>query len=134
MKKLVAVAALIAAATAGCATTGANGNAQMAEFSNTIPVCAGEAECQLAWEAAQLWIAQNSRFKIQTATNVLIETYNGGPYDATLSPRATKEPLGGGKYQIVFGGGCNNLFGCVPSKWEAGIQFNQYVTTAMQNP
>lgn len=79
------------------------------------------------WERAQVWVAQNSRLKIQTATNVLIETYGAGSYDPTLAMRVLKEPMGGGAYRIVFSGGCNNMFGCSPTVAEAGMTFNAYV-------
>jgi len=45
------------------------------QFQNTIPTCSGEADCKAKWEAAQLWVVHNAGFKIQTATDVLIETY-----------------------------------------------------------
>ena len=117
---------------AGCATGGANRAAMQAEFNSTIPTCDSKEACDAMWEAAQLWIAKNSRLKIQTATNVLIETYGGGQNSAVLAMRATKEPAGGGKSRIVFDGGCNNMFGCVPNVFEAGIRFNRAVAATAQ--
>lgn len=106
--------------------------AQLAEFEASRPTCDGQEQCDAMWERAQVWVAQNSRLKIQTATNVLIETYGGRQHDTTLSMRVLKEPMGGGKYRIVFSGGCNNMFGCSPTTAEAGIVFNAYVNAASE--
>lgn len=115
----------------GCATTGQNAANLKQEFQAGIPECQGKEQCDAAWESAQVWIAQNSRLKIQTATNVLIETYGSGQYDPTLSMRVLKEPIGSGNYRIVFSGGCNNMFGCQPNAFEAGIRFNAAIKTAI---
>lgn len=130
MNRLAFAAAFAAMTLTGCATTNAAHQARVAQFQSTIPTCTGEEDCRAKWEAAQVWVAQHSDLKIQTATNVLIETYGGGQYDPTLSMRVLKEPQGGGSYRIVFSGGCNNMFGCVPDKWETGAAFNQAVSAA----
>lgn len=104
--------------------------AKRAQFESTIPTCEGEADCKAKWEAAQLWVVHNAGFKIQTATDVLIETYNPGPSDAKVAARVTKEPLGGGKYKLVVFVWCNNIFGCVPNGWDAAINFNTVVGAA----
>lgn len=104
--------------------------AKRVEFERTIPVCDGEADCKAKWEAAQLWVVHNAGFKVQTATDVLIETYNPGPSDATIATRVTKEPLGGGRYKLVVYVWCNNIFGCVPNAWDAAINFNSKIAGA----
>ena len=117
-------------ALAGCATNAPSRSYNASVFHETVPVCTGEAECKVMWEAAQIWVAQHSRMKIQTATDVLIETYGGGANSATLAMRVLKVPQGGGVYRIEFDGGCNNIFGCVPDKFEVGVAFNQAVAAA----
>lgn len=102
----------------------------VAQFRNTIPTCSGEADCKAKWEAAQLWVVHNAGFKIQTATDVLIETYNPTGGSPSLAARVTKEPLGGGKYQIVVFVWCDNVFGCVPDSWQAALAFNRVVGAA----
>ncbi len=102
----------------------------VAQFRSTIPTCSGEADCKAKWEAAQLWIVHNAGFKIQTATDVLIETYNPTGSSPSLAARVTKEPLGGGQYKIVVYVWCANMFGCVPDGWQAAINFNQVVAAA----
>jgi hypothetical protein len=130
MRKLLFPVLVIGSLT-GCATTGQNAAGLKQEFQAGIQQCDGKEACDAAWEAAQVWVAQNSRLKIQTATNVLIETYGGGQYDPTLSMRVLKEPSGNGKYRIVFSGGCNNMFGCQPNVFEAGVRFNQVIKASL---
>lgn len=97
------------------------------EFISTIPVCDVKIDCEAKWEAAQLWVANNAGYKIQTATNVVIETFNPTRDDTYLAAKITKEPLGGGKYKIVATLWCNNMFGCNPDKWGASVAFNKSI-------
>lgn len=99
----------------------------MALYDQTIPVCSTEPECDAKWETAQLWVARNAGYKIQTATNVLIETYNSVGSSAAIQVRVLKEPAGGGAYRLLVYVSCANLFGCVPDTWDAAIDFNRYV-------
>src|ERR1700709_1187437 len=100
------------------------------QFKSTIPTCSGDADCKAKWEAAQLWVVHNAGFKIQTAPDVLIETYNPTGGSPSLGARVTKEPMGGGQYKIVVYVWCDNPFGCVPNGWQAAINFNQTVGAA----
>jgi len=129
MKNLL-LAAVCTAALSGCAANQAARQAQIDLFNKTIPHCKAPAECDAMWEAAQVWISMNGQMKIQNVTNVLIDTYNSPPNSPTLAMKATKMPSGNGSYRIVFEGGCNNMFGCIPTVWEAGVRFNDYVNTA----
>ena len=97
------------------------------EYLNTIPVCDLKLDCTAKWEAAQLWVAKNAGYKIQTATNVIIETFNPTRDDTYLAAKITKEPIGSGKYKIVANLWCNNMFGCNPDKWLASIEFNKSI-------
>ena len=95
-------------------------------FHRTIPVCSGEAQCKVMWERAQLWIVQHSKMRLAIATDVLIQTHDD-PDGIVLTMKATKEPIGQGKYRIVFDGGCYSAVddtGCWPRKYEVGIVFN----------
>lgn len=99
-------------------------------FESSIPICEGEKDCLAKWEAAQLWVAHNAGYKIQTATSVLIETYNATGGSTNLSAQVTKEPLGGGKYQIIAKLWCDNIFGCTPNAKSALSEFNKKVGAA----
>jgi hypothetical protein len=113
----------------GCATAGPSPQVR-AQFQDTIPTCSGEADCKAKWETAQLWVVHNAGFKIQTATDVLIETCNATGGSPSIAVRVTKEPLGGGQYRFVVFVSCDNIFGCVPDSWQAAINFNQVVGAA----
>ncbi|HEX3529699.1 MAG TPA: hypothetical protein VH988_21790 [Thermoanaerobaculia bacterium] len=85
--------------------------AKQAEIEASIPVCTGDADCVAKWEAAQLWVVHNAGFKLQTVTNVLLETYapayasagiTNNPDDVgRIFAKITKEPIGNGSYRIV---------------------------------
>lgn len=132
MKRSTAVAltttVALYALLSGCNTTPSPEiQAKRAELERTTPVCNDEKDCNAKWEAAQLWIVHNSGFKIQTATNVLIQTYNATGGSAAIAVQATKEPIGGGKYKILVRVSCDNMFGCVPNQWDAALDFNRKV-------
>lgn len=119
---LVSLAALSAAA---CATAPASPEKRM-QAQQTTPSCEGEADCKAKWEAAQLWVVHNADFKVQLATDALIETYGG----KGISVRVTKEPLGAGRYKIVVFVYCGNAFGCKFNPWDGAINFNHTVGAA----
>lgn len=91
----------------------------------STPECASAERCTEVWEAAQLWVARNAGYKIQTVTSVLIETYNPGQYSTSLAARVLKEPRGGGRYAIVASFWCANIFGCTPMPLDALLEFNR---------
>jgi len=113
--------------------------AKQAEFNRTIPICTNEKDCTDKWDAAQLWVVHHADFKIQTATNVLIETYNATNGTTSLAVRVTKEPVGGGQYKFLVNVWCDNIFGCIPNnrnfddEWDAALDFNRTVGAAGQS-
>lgn len=125
--KLALVAIAAAALLSACGNMGTQ--EQRDEFRRTIPICDGADDCKAKWEAAQIWVVHHSGFKIQTATDVLIQTYSSGDSsDTRIQMQVTKEPLGGGRYQIAIALGCNNLFGCGGSSpAELGLAFNRQI-------
>ena len=104
--------------------------AKQAELARTTPICVSDADCKAKWDAAQLWIAHNAGYKLQTVTDVLLETYNSVGGSPDIAVQVTKEPIGGGKYKIVVSVSCDNLFGCVPNQWDAALDFNKVVSAA----
>lgn len=82
---------IISALVGGCAIAPtAEQQARQAEVDRTVPVCTSAPDCSAKWDAAQLWIVHHASYKIQTATNVLIETFNPSNYDPGLAARVTK--------------------------------------------
>jgi len=76
-----------------------------------------------------LWIVKHSKWKIQTATDVLIETYNPTGDDPSYGFTATKEPIGSGQYTIKLGLDCGNMLGCDPRQADIVAAFNYYVAS-----
>jgi hypothetical protein len=73
---------LVTTALQGCAIAPtAEQQREQARFQQTIPTCRDDRDCKVKWEAAQLWIVHNASYKIQTATDVLLETYNSTDQD-----------------------------------------------------
>lgn len=100
---------------------------QQARVRDTIPTCEIEKECQNKWDAAQVWVSQNSGYKIQTASSAIIETYNSTDGSTALAMKVLKEPLGSGKYRFVLSAGCANLFGCDKRPIDVIQRFNDYI-------
>lgn len=123
--KLLPVLAL-AALSAGCAMQPSAIELQQRRVADeTRPTCAGEEECRVKWEAAQLWVTKNADYKIQVATTVLLETFNPPLNSPLMGMRITKEPLGGGRYRFDLDAWCNNMFGCRAEPLALRLRFNQ---------
>lgn len=91
-----------------------------------VPVCSKEDDCSAKWEAAQLWVVNNAGYKLQTVTDVVIETYNSsGP---AVAVRVLKQPIGQGKYELIASVYCDNPFGCTRNVKEAVIDFNRKIS------
>jgi hypothetical protein len=113
---------------AGCATApDPIIEARRDEIRRTIPTCSTEKQCNVKWEAAQLWVVKNAGYKIQTATSVLIETYNASNSRVELAAQVTKEPLGGGRYRFNLRVRCDNIFRCYPNVLDAMLDFNRTI-------
>jgi hypothetical protein len=102
------------------------------EIQRTIPNCTTVKECNAKWEAAQIWIVKNAGYKIQTVTNVLIETYNPTRSSVELAAQVIKEPLGNGNYQFILKVWCSNMFGCHPNPLDATLSFHRALNTVTQ--
>jgi hypothetical protein len=133
MKRLIAP--LIAAATllAGCASVTP---AQQEELNRTRPTCDAGPDCNAKWDAAQLWIVHHAGFKLQTNTNVILQTY--GPSQATerstsIAVTVTREPAGPHRFVLVAHMSCGNPFGCTPELVPSLLDFNRAVSAATAN-
>ena len=91
--------------------------------------CAGAPECKLYWERAQVWVARNSHWKVQVATDVMISTFNGTEGSTYNHYTIVREPIGNGRERISMQTGCNNIFGCMTRPDIARRQLYDYVTS-----
>lgn len=124
MRVLLAVLLLTVS---GCATT----SPEMAATMDSLeagPVLSDSAHAALHWQRAQAWVAKHSRMKIQTATDILIETHNVTNNYAWWSFHVMREPVPGG-YRVTMGCQCGNMFGCDPSRERLEKAFYHYVET-----
>jgi hypothetical protein len=118
---------LVTFALAGCATTNpglVSALAPAADIGASVQCASG---CKEEWERAQLWLAKHSRWKIQLATDVLLQTFNPSQSEPSYGFSATKEPSGGGAYIIRMEMVCGNMFGCNPKPVEVRNAFYYYV-------
>lgn len=90
----------------------------------TAPVCHEEKQCAEMWDAAQLFVVHYAGMKLQTVTNVVIETFNSPDYKTDLAMRVTKEPIGGGAYRLTAEAWCGNFLGCMPNASVVVAAFN----------
>ncbi len=75
--------------------------------------CKDKADCDSKWSKAQVWLVNNSGWKIQIANDVVLQTY--GPGDSTRAAfTLTKSTNADGSGSINASAACGNIFGCVP--------------------
>lgn len=90
-------------------------------------ICNGDEQCQLYWDRALFYVSSHSKYKIQTQTDSLIQTYSPINASTNLGYIINKEPLGNNSFRIWIRIWCDNIFGCYPKKNEEIIQFKKYV-------
>jgi len=61
------------------------------------------------------WVKENSAYKFQTVSDTVIQTMGPLPDDPRPAFTVTKVSTGNNSYKIELDGGCDNIFGCVPS-------------------
>ncbi len=122
MKTTAMFAAAIMIGAAGCATP------QQAAVAPPPPLfCKVKDECELFWRRAQVWLAQNSSYRIQSATDTVISTHGPRRYSVDRAYRITRVPGPNGIDQILFESGCANLFGCSTNRFDDEVSFKRYV-------
>lgn len=94
---------------------------------NAPLICEGKNQCELYWQKSQAWLATNSAWKIQTANDTIINTFNPAPNAATLGYQLVKTPLGNERYEIIVQTSCGNVFGCIPSAVQQTASLKTYV-------
>jgi len=98
-----------------------------AQVVDTPIICVGERDCMEKWQKAEVWVTNNCQWRIQRASDTVIQTYGPGATSANTAFKITKIPLGGGKYEIRIDAWCNNWFGCFPKPAVAKRDFYNYI-------
>jgi hypothetical protein len=89
--------------------------------------CSGPAQCDRYWQRARAWIAQYSRYAIQSATDAELTTYGAQSGSVWLAYRITRIADPDGQAKIDMAAGCNNEIRCEPRPAEATAAFKLYV-------
>lgn len=121
-----AVYGVVALVLAGCATAPPQSLAEMREANEPL-ICASNDECTLMWRRAQVWVSENSRYRIQLATDTIIETSGPRPYAVERAYRIVRLPQADGRDRITIASGCANLFGCATTENADAISFKRYL-------
>jgi hypothetical protein len=90
-------------------------------------LCASKAQCDVYWQRAQAWVANNSQYRLQTTTDAVIETDGPVSTRTALAFRITKVPDNVGGARIYAVSACGNLLGCSPTPTEAVAAFKRFV-------
>jgi hypothetical protein len=97
------------------------------------------ADCVLKWQRVQFWIVSHALVKIQTQTDIMVETYSPTPVTvlsrdnmpygpwATYGFRAVREPLADGRFRITLGTTCGGYAECRPKPKDVRAAFLYYV-------
>ena len=119
-KGLCIVAALIS----GCQMP-APGGANPASAEPLL--CTNKSQCEVYWQRAQAWVANNSEYRLQTVTDTIVETYGPLAGRTGLAFRITKVPDDKDGARIYLLPACANAFGCSPSSTDATAAFKRFV-------
>jgi hypothetical protein len=72
-------------------------------------------------------VASHSTYKIESATDSLIQTAGPDGGKRALAYQITRTANPDGTAIIGFAAHCDGSMGCKPNPWEAGADFKQYV-------
>ncbi len=118
--------AMAAVAATACSTQG-QVDPDVMQIATTPLTCSNKAECDLWWQRAQTWVTNNSKYKVESATDTLIQTAGPDGGKRALAYQITRTANPDGTATIGFAAHCDGSLGCTPNPWEAGADFKQYV-------
>jgi membrane-associated protease RseP (regulator of RpoE activity) len=123
-------------AVAGCNSTPQNPvDASIVQAVVNQPItCQAGPDCETKWSRATAWIAQNAAYKVQTASDSIIQTMGPLPNDPRPSFTVTKAGDSTGTYTVSFNGGCDNFLGCIPTIAESKLSFVSFINAGAPPP
>lgn len=125
-----ALALVLAITVAACSTTSPAARAAFDSIPPGLTFVECDSGCTIQWQRAQLWVANHAPMKIQTATDVLVQTYNPVGYEPNYGITVTRAPHPkAGAYTISMELHCGNPFGCEPAANDVQRAFAHYVRT-----
>lgn len=124
MVKMTILCALLAAL-AGCAARGPDlSESQRAELERPLD-CDGAEACSKLWRRAQIWVAENAGYKIQVATDAVIETFNATSGSTRFAMRVVRIPRAGTREELQLSLSCGDFPLCGISKEKMAIRFKR---------
>lgn len=112
-----------------CASTSAELKTALAPAESIGTSVECDSGCKIEWQRAQFWLAKHATTKVQTATDVLIQTYNPREDSPEYAFSVAKEPLGSDRYRISADLFCKSMLGCSPKKEDVRNALLYYVKT-----
>ena len=90
-------------------------------------LCVNRSQCDVYWQRAQAWVANNSVYRLQTVTDTVLET--AGPQAARtgLAYRVTRVPDNQDGARIYVMAACGNAVACNPAPSDAVNAFKRFV-------
>jgi hypothetical protein len=119
---------MIVGVLAGCGQVPVVSNPATAPESAKPVLCVGKTQCDIFWQRAQAWVANNSGYRLQTVTDTVIETDGPSVARAGLAYRVTRVPDDKDGARIYVLASCGNAFGCSPEPSAAVTAFKVFVT------
>src|SRR5262245_4085639 len=111
----------------GCAPMTIPSNYAATSMSSNPLLCASKAQCDIYWQRAQAWVANNSEYRLQTVTDTIIETQGPILSRSALAFRVTRVPDNADGARIVVVAACGSAFGCKPESSAAVTAFEHFV-------
>lgn len=90
-------------------------------------LCLDRPQCDAMWSRAQLFIVQKSGYRLQVATDSVLQTFGPMGASTALAFTVTRELAPDGSGVISMSAACDNMFGCIPSVTLTGQQFRDYL-------
>lgn len=90
-------------------------------------LCVNRSQCDVYWQRAQAWVANNSVYRLQTVTDTVLETAGPQPARTSLAFRVTRVPDNQEGARIYVMAACGNVVTCNPAPSDAVVAFKRFV-------
>jgi hypothetical protein len=119
---------IVAGLLAGCGPMPMTTESTVNRASAEPVLCVGKAQCDIYWQRAQAWVANNSEYRLQTVTDTVIETQGPSVGRPALAFRITRVPDDKDGASIYILAVCGNTLGCSPTSADAVTAFKRFVS------
>lgn len=121
---------LVVAITSGCAIAPQQKGWTIDDAMAEAPIiCSGKSQCDDYWRRTQYWISTHSGFKVQVATDTVIETYGAPNYSLRWAFSARREPGPNGADMITISPSCGPAPICQESRVQLVRDAQRYISS-----